>query len=418
MAGASKKKPEMHCSDPPHGDREQVVILAKERASADLSEDRIARYFEQKHHDDLLYCHDWRAWLTWNGAYWDRDETQLAFDYARAACRAVNKDNKKIVAKASTATAVLKFAQASRTFAVTSKKFDADPYLLGTPGGTVDLRTGALREARRKDYITKQTIVAPDPEAEAPLWQKFLEEATNGDQELLRFLSQVVGYCLTGDTREHALFFIYGPGGNGKTVFLNTTTNIMGDYAKTSAMETFTASRNDRHSTELAMLQGARLVSVSETEEGRAWAETRIKQVTGGDKIAARFMRQDFFEFKPQFKPMVIGNHKPLLRNVDEAARRRFHIIPFLHEPPQPDKELEAKLKSEYPAILQWMINGCMDWQENGMLRPEVVRDATGDLLRGSGPLRSVAGGVLRVWAEQVRGHRQRSIVPGKNTLS
>jgi len=377
MAGASNKKPSVHSSGLPHGDRNELTLLAKKRASDNPSEDRIARYFEQKHKGNLLYCHDRGVWFRWNGNYWVPDETQLVFDYARTICREVNKDNKNTVGKASTATAVLKFAQASRVFAVTSQEFDSDPYLLGTPGGTIDLRTGTLRKARREDHITKQTTVTPDPEAEAPLWHKFLDEATNGDQGLQRFLAQMGGYCLTGDTREHALFFIYGPGGNGKTVFLNTTTNVMGDYAKTSAMDTFTASRYDRHPTELAMLQGARLVSVSETEEGRAWAETRIKQVTGGDKIAARYMRQDFFEYQPQFKPLVIGNYKPLLNNVDEAMRRRVNIIPFLHEPPQPDKELEAKLKAEYPAILQWMINGCLDWQDNGLVRPQVVRDAT-----------------------------------------
>jgi putative DNA primase/helicase len=173
------------------------------------------------------------------------------------------------------------------------------------------------------------------------------------------------------------LFFVYGPGGNGKSVFLNTIVNILGDYARTAAMDTFTASKSDRHPTDLAMLQGARLVSVSETEEGRAWAESRIKQLTGGDRISARFMRQDFFEYQPQFKLLIIGNHKPVLRNVDDAARRRFNIIPFVHKPENPDRQLEEKLKAEYPAIFRWMIDGCLDWQKNGLVRPPVVIEAT-----------------------------------------
>ena len=146
---------------------------------------------------------------------------------------------------------------------------------------------------------------------------------------MMRFLQQIVGYCLTGDTREHALFFIYGPGGNGKSVFLNTVSAIIGDYATTAAMDTFVASKSDRHPTDLAGLRGARLVAASETEEGRAWAEAKIKAITGGDPISARFMRQDFFTYRPQFKLVIVGNHKPVLKNVDDAAERRFNIIPF-----------------------------------------------------------------------------------------
>jgi putative DNA primase/helicase len=125
------------------------------------------------------------------------------------------------------------------------------------------------------------------------------------------------------------------------------------------------------------MLHGARLVTASETEEGRAWAESRIKQLTGGDKISARFMRQDFFEFTPQFKLLLIGNHQPTLRNVDDAARRRFNIVPFIHKPPTPDRDLEAKLRAEWPGILRWMIDGCLIWQRFGLVRPQVVLETT-----------------------------------------
>jgi putative DNA primase/helicase len=127
------------------------------------------------------------------------------------------------------------------------------------------------------------------------------------------------------------------------------------------------------------MLHGARMVSASETEEGRAWAESRIKQVTGGDKISARFMRQDFFTYTPQFKLTVVGNHKPVLRNVDDAARRRFNIVPFTVKPAKPDRQLTEKLKAEAPAILQWMIEGCMDWQRSGLVRPRSVLEATAE---------------------------------------
>jgi putative DNA primase/helicase len=210
-------------------------------------------------------------------------------------------------------------------------------------------------------------------------WLQFLEEATAGDRELIRFLQQWCGLCLTGITREHALLFVYGPGGNGKSVFLNILTSILQGYATTAAMDTFAASNSDRHPTDLAMLRGARLVTASETEEGRAWAESRIKQMTGGDKISARFMRQDFFEFAPQFKLTIAGNHKPVLHNVSDAMRRRFNIVPFIHKPEKPDRELEQKLMQEAPGILQWMIEGCLDWQQNGLVRPKCVADATAE---------------------------------------
>ena len=161
------------------------------------------------------------------------------------------------------------------------------------------------------------TAVAPAKTATCPRWLQFLDETTGSDAELVRFLQQWCGYSLTGITREHALVFVFGGGGNGKSVFLNTVTGALADYAVT-AMQTFTASHSDQHPTDLAMLRGARLVTVSETEEGKAWAEARIKQLTGGDPISARFMRQDFFTFTPEFKLTIIGNHKP-----GPAKRRR-----------------------------------------------------------------------------------------------
>ena len=170
------------------------------------------------------------------------------------------------------AVGVERFAKVDPEVAVTIDYWDSDPLLLGTPGGTVDLRTGRLRLPRRDDGITKSTGFAPSDKG-CPLWLAFLDQTTGNDAELIRFLQQWCGYALTGLTREHALVFVYGPGGNGKSVFLNTVTAILKDYAATAAMDTFTASTSDKHPTDLAMLRGARLVTASETEEGSAWAE-------------------------------------------------------------------------------------------------------------------------------------------------
>ncbi len=356
----------------------------KEAPSAELSEDGIAREFARRHQETLRFCHSSGLWHQWTGYAWRPEKTQLAFCWAREECRRIAADLdsdkiKAILGKAGTASAVERFARADRSFAATSEIWDNDPFLLGTPGGTLDLRTGQLSDANRDDFITKLAAVTPDETPKCPLWLDFLDQATGSDAELIRFLRAWCGYTLTGLTREHALLFIFGPGGNGKSVFLNTVSRILGDYCRVSAMETFTASQGDRHPTDLAMLRGARMVCASETEEGRAWAETRIKQLTGGDVITARFMRQDFFEFRPQFKLTIVGNHKPVLRNVDEAARRRFNIVPFCRKPERPDRALEAKLAAESPAVLRWMIDGCIDWQMNGLIRPKVVAEATAD---------------------------------------
>jgi putative DNA primase/helicase len=154
---------------------------------------------------------------------------------------------------------------------------------------------------------------------------------------------------------------------------------ILGDYHRTAPIETFTASNSDRHPTDLAGLRGARLVSASETEEGRLWAESRIKQLTGGDMISARFMRQDFFDFLPAFKLFITGNHKPSLRSVDEAIRRRFHLIPFAVTipPEERDPDLKVKLEAEWPGILAWLIQGCLSWQASGLRPPQAVQEAT-----------------------------------------
>ena len=220
-------------------------------------------------------------------------------------------------------------SKADRRLAATIDQWDADPWLLNTPGGVTDLRDGVTRPHRHDYYMSKITTVAPDRMSTPSLWLSFLDKVTGGNAELVAFLQRVAGYSLTGDTREHALFFLYGVGANGKTTFLNAITGALGDYCRNAPIETFTANKNDRHPTDLAGLRGARLVTAVETEEGRQWAESKIKSLTGGDKISARFMRQDFFEYTPQFKLLIAGNHKPGLRSVDEAIRRRMHLIPF-----------------------------------------------------------------------------------------
>jgi putative DNA primase/helicase len=287
------------------------------------------------------------------------------------------------MSRASSAGGVERFAQADRAFAVTAAAWDRDLWLLGTPGGTVELRTGEIRPASPADMITRLTAATPIPLADfkpsrdCPRWLAFLDDATGTDADAIRFIQQWAGYSLTGDTREEALLFVHGPGGSGKSTAINTLADVMGDYAVNVAAETITASKWDRHSTELARLHNARMARASETEAGRAWAESRLKALTGGDKITARFMRCDDFEFKPAFKLTIIGNHAPRIVNVDEAMRRRFNVLPFTHPPQRADSSLKDALQAEWPAILSWAMLGCLDWQRQGLTRPAVVVQAT-----------------------------------------
>ncbi|WP_053156194.1 phage/plasmid primase, P4 family [Pseudomonas sp. P1.8] len=351
--------------------------LTIEAYRGEQSEDQFALVFEELYRHKLRYCHTSGTWYVWDGNCWRRDDIHLVLDNARKVCRACA-NGKPTYLRHATVNAVERLARSARALAVTAECWDTDPWLLGTPGGTVNLRTGELRHSSQGDFITRQTRVMPATQDVVPsLWLNFLNEATGNDPDLIRYLQQIAGYCLTGCTDEHVLFFVSGPGGNGKTVFTNTLTGIQGEYAQPAAMETFTASKHDKHSTDLAALKGARLVTASETEEGRHWAEAKIKQMTGGDPITARFMRCDNFTYHPEFKLVISGNHKPSLDNVDDAMRRRLHIIPFTNKPSTPDPDLESKLRVEWPAILRWMIDGCLDWQQNGFQRPNVVSDAT-----------------------------------------
>lgn len=347
-----------------------------------FSDEALALRFAEAHAADLRYVAAWGRWLSWTGTHWRFDSTLRAFDLAREICRQAaascnNAKTAKTIASAQAVAAVERLAKTDRRLAATVEQWDADPWLLNTPEGVIDLRNGQRRAARADDYMTKITAVAPA--GACPLFLAFLDRITGDDRELVSYVARLFGYALTGDTCEQALFFFYGSGANGKSVLLSTISRIAGDYHKASSAETFTVSNNDRHSTEIAGLRGARLVTASETEEGRRWAESRIKQLTGGDMIEARFMRQDNFQFRPVFKLVIAGNHKPSFRSVDEAIRRRFHLVPFAVTipPEERDPQLTEKLKTEWPGILQWLINGCVEWRRTGLSPPKAVKDAT-----------------------------------------
>lgn len=373
----------------------QILPAVSDQFAPECSDDDLAGRHLERMQQNTLWCEMWGRWLVWNGDRWLKDETNLVLDVVRQSCRLAANEvlaNTQLdpgkrqrqadkIASYRTITNVERLARTYREVATHPDEWDQDRWLLNTPSGVVDLRVGTVRPHSREDRFTKITAVAPG--GECPTWLEFLDRATGGNVELQAFLRRMCGYALTGEVREHALFFVYGTGGNGKGTFLNTITHIMGDYQRVSGAETFTESPGDRHTTELARLQGARLVTAQETEEGRRWAESRIKALTGGDPITARFMRQDDFTFLPQFKLVIVGNHKPSFRNVDDAIRRRLHLVPFTAVIPAAEKDplLPDKLKAEAPGILQWMIDGCLEWARDGLQPPSVVKESTDQYL-------------------------------------
>ena len=367
---------------------ENIVRLAELQDNGELpptAEDAIALTFAERHAHELRYVAAWGRWLAFDGTRWQFDDTLHAFDRARAICREVALDSDKpatSVASAKTVAAVERLAKADRRLAATVAQWDSDGWLITDEAATVDLRTGIGRAPDPLDYITKKAACSCAPAGTPhPLWTQFLKRVTDGNAELQRFLQRYVGYCCTGLTNEHRFVFAYGTGANGKSTFINTVAGIFGDYATVADMSTFVASNTEHYPTDLAKLNGARLVVAQETKKGRRWDESKIKALTGGDKITARFMRQDFFDFVPTFKLFICGNHKPRLESVDEAIRRRLLLAPFTVQIPPAERDLQLadKLKAEWPAILRWMIDGALQWQRIGLKPPAAVLDATED---------------------------------------
>lgn len=222
-------------------------------------------------------------------------------------------------------------------------------------------------------------ISGASPGGPCPQWHAFIDRVCGGDQGLVAFLQRFVGSCLSGLVRDHVFIFLYGRGANGKSTFLNVLQRVLGEYVIAAPMQMFVESGVERHPTELARLEGARLVVAQEIEEGQRFKLALLKALTGGDPLTARLMRRDFFTFQPQCKLILAGNHKPNLRHVDEALRRRLCLVPFTQTIPahERDKDLPEKLWAEARGILKWAIDGCLAWQERGLAPPPAVMEAT-----------------------------------------
>ena len=251
--------------------------------------------------------------------------------------------------------------------------------MLNVTNGTLNLKNGELRSHIREDLITKLVPIDYSPEATCPRWLQFLEQITDGDDDLTRFLQKSVGYSLTASIREQCFFILHGTGANGKSTFVNVVSALLGDYAIHTRSETLLIGRGDQIANDIARLDGARFVAAGEIELGRRLAEGLVKQMTGGDKLTGRFLYHEFFDFEPRFKLWLAVNHTPRVSGTDDAVWRRIRLVPFSVTIPEgrQDRDLEEKLKQELPGILAWAVEGCELWQTEGLKSPKAVAAAT-----------------------------------------
>ena len=348
-----------------------------------------------RHGESIRYCHPWGKWLTYDGRRWKVDGAGRVRRLARETVRQIGGEapetsddaERKTLLKWALASeakakidAMLGLAEAERGIPVEPEELDRGRWILNVENGTIDLRTGELQNHRRGDLITRLAPVEYNPNAEAPTWRAFLERVLPS-QELRRFVQRAVGYSLTGDTSERVLLILHGAGRNGKSTLLEALREVLGDYGMQTPAETLLAKASGGIPNDVARLKGARFVSASETEAGRRLAEALVKQMTGNDSISARFMRAEWFDFKPTHKTWLATNHKPEIRGTDHAIWDRVRLVPFEVRIPagEVDRKLPEKLRAELPGILTWAVRGCLQWQREGLGEPEEVRAATAE---------------------------------------
>ena len=351
---------------------------------------RLVRHFGQ----DLRFCTETKGWLVFENGHWRPDEDRCIIRLAKKTADIMvqearelkDDDQRQRLIRHALASensirikAMVDMAATEKDVIVCQKHLDSKPEILGLLDGNVlDLKSGGFRPGTRADLITKHCGTdwgAPECET----WIAFLHKVMGGDLPLINYIQRAVGYSLTGLTTEQCFFFLYGTGANGKSTFLNVLQHLMGNYSLVMDPETIMLKNGTTGATpELARLRAARVVVTNEVEEGKRLDENRIKQMTGGDTIVARGLYQAPFEFKPEFKIWMAGNHKPGIRGTDNAIWRRVHLIPFTVTIPKAEQDgnLFSKLKKEMPGILQWAVAGYQDWRKSKLNPPKQVLDA------------------------------------------
>lgn len=343
--------------------------------------------------DDLRFCHTRDKWLIWHESRWVVDENGAAqramIAVVRSRYRACDSipdpdQRKKAVVWAigcennGKIEAGMSIASKLTAFSTTIDQYDRDPLTAACAGATLDLRACVHRAVRREDFISMRLGATYNPEATCPRWIQFLDEVFNSNEEVIGYIQRAVGYSLTGDTREQKMFLLHGGGLNGKSVFLDVLTTLLGDYAGTASFETFDANKRSESTNDLAALRGKRLVTVIETEDGKRLAEARVKSVTGQDPITCRFLYGEFFTYRPTYKIWLAMNHLPAIRGTDKGIWRRIQLVPFNQDfSGREDKTLSTTLHGELDGILQWALEGLRAWWQRGLDTPAIVTNAT-----------------------------------------
>jgi len=329
----------------------------------------VAQWISTRFHDTLRRNVDHGRWMEFDGMRWKVMHHDRGFELSREWAGMIL--DRKAAASATFHTGVEKMLRNNRWMLARETDFDADPWKAGVPSGTLDLRTGAVRAARAGDMISKQMAVDPAPTEACPRWLKFIREVSRGDAEVMFFLQQWAGYCLTGDASAEKLLFIYGPGGNGKSKYVDTLREMLGEYGVQGSREVFVRRAHSGHSTVIAKMAGSRMVTMSEVPADAQWDEALLKDASGGGTMSGRFMRQDEFTFPITFKLTGYGNHKPTFAGgVGPAIQRRFLFCEFLFVPKVADPALAAAFKAEMPGIMRWALNGLASWQSMGLTVP------------------------------------------------
>lgn len=350
------------------------------------SEDAFALAFVANHGAEHRYVSPWHRWLRWDGQRWREDSTGFVYERIRELVRATVEGGKaeRSTANASFIGGIERLLRTDQRLTVLPEQLDADPWLLNTQTGIVDLRTGIVRAHDPAALCTKITTATVNPHEGAELWAAFLHDITQGDADLCAYLQRVAGYCTTGTTPEDVLVYLFGIGANGKGSFAEALTHALGDYAKMFPAEVLMESKGERHPTDLAQFMGVRLALTSEPGSGATWNDSRVKSLTGDTVISARFMRGDFFTFERTHKTIVLGNHMPRLTEVTHAIRRRVQMVPFraVFEQTPGGAGMRERLKAEASgAILAWAVEGARLWKSAGTSPPQCVRDLTDEYL-------------------------------------
>lgn len=349
-------------------------------------------YFLKAYGDRLRYCKKWNKFLIWNGKCWQIDNRgtveEWVLDFIHSMYRGLRviKDPKlaadfeKHLIKSESyrrLQALIGVCQMNKSIKIADDDLDKDHLLFNTQNYSINLKNCKGKEPDIKDLSTKCSNFVFDKEAQCPTWKMFLMQIFNNDTELIKFIQKAMGYSLTGDVSEQCLFILWGTGANGKSTFLNVLQELFGDYACTTATETF-MKKTSEQSNDLARLRGMRLVTTSEAEQGKALSESLIKQITGEDELTARFLYGEYFSFKPTFKIFMATNHKPKIKGADNGIWRRIKLIPFTVTipPEQRDKKLTEKLLAENSGILNWLLQGYALWKKEGLKEPDAIKEA------------------------------------------